>query len=96
LLRRDGSDHWLLAGSHLRYGGLGDRCAPAAHQNFQTLQEISYAHTPGALHDDRLMKQQRAPGTLVAAKAGTVTAMNLDAVDLAVHLLATAHAQGQL
>ncbi|HMR76562.1 MAG TPA: hypothetical protein PKD61_15675 [Polyangiaceae bacterium] len=99
LLNGRGSGAWLLVSSQLRYGGLGDRRAPAAHQNFQTLLAMLKQHAAQALHDARLMKQNRLASKLVVSSGtvpGTVTTTNSAEVDLAVQMLATAHTQGQL
>lgn len=99
LVHRQGHGHFLLAESRLRYGGLGERRGPAAHDNFRILIELLRERAPHALFDDRLLTQKRAAGSLSvsgAAKSRTIASSNAGETDLAVHLLAVAHLQAQL
>ncbi len=99
LLRRQGSGHLLLAESRLRYGGLGERRAPAAYENFRTLVALLRERAPDVLYDDRLLTQKRAAGSLSISGAGksrSLASSNAAETDLAVHLIAVAHLQGQL
>lgn len=99
MLHRQGQGHWLLTESRLRYGGLGPRRGPAAHDNFRALLDMLRRQVPGALYDDRLLTQKRAAGSLQmlgAAKARTLARSNAGETDLAAHLLAVGHVQQQL
>ncbi len=94
-----GGGHVLLRELRLRYGGLGARAGRTVAENFATLRAMLVEHTPGARFDDRLVRARRAAGALQVtgtSTSRTFTASNAGETDLAVHLLAVAHLQGQL
>ena len=99
VVRVDGRDPLLLRETRLRHQGLGERARPTVLENLALLVELLRARAPGALYDDRLLRRPRKATSLSVsgtATARTSASSNASDVDLAVHVLAVAHRQGQL
>ena len=90
LFGQPGAEPLLLTESGLRYTGLGDRMGPTKLANFATTVALLREHAPGAFYDERLLTQRR------RSSSDGATASNVDATDLAAHLLMLARLGGQL
>ena len=95
LYRKTGAGHFLLREGSLRYGGLGDGRAPTRTQNFKVLVDALRQRAPSALFDARLATSP--PRKALAPSAtGLPATSNVDATDLAAHLVTIARLQGQI
>ena len=98
LVRKDGRDPMFLRAGRLRHRGLGDRAGRTSLANFATLIAVLRERAPQALFDDRLVRQRRKVDlTSISGTATdrTAASSNASANDLAAHLIAVAHLQGQ-
>jgi len=99
LIRRTGRDPFLLREQQLRHQGLGPQVKPTSLENFTTLVALLQQRAPHALYDDRLVTHRRktAMTGLAGSTAEQVTSSsNASDTDLAAHLIAVAHLEGQL
>ncbi len=94
-----GPGPWVLREHQLRYDGLGELRGRTTAEGFRALMTELAARAPGALHDDRFVRQRRRdPDVRVDGNAlgGVTRRSTAGATDLAVHLLVLAHAQRML
>jgi hypothetical protein len=85
--------------SYVRYQGLGTALKPSTILNIGTLAETLRARVPHALYDARFMTQKRKVGLTSfggLTNERRVETSNAPENELAAHLLALAHEQGQL
>lgn len=95
---RSGSGHLLLREQRLRYAGLGERVGRTLLENFNATVELFRERACAARYDDRLVSQRRSESVVhsTGGESARVATTNAGETDLAAHLIAVAHLQGQL
>ncbi len=99
VFRNSGEGHVLLRERSLRYTGLGAQLGRTMAENFAMTVGRLRQLAPAAPHDDRMVSQRRKASDVRVAggsREQVVTASNAAEVDLAAHVLAVAHRQGQV
>ncbi len=99
LFRKSGRDPMLLREHQLEYRSLGPRLQPTTGQNFRTVMQLLTERAPHAVLDERLVSQKRRSSMTRAAAVGNVSrteSSNQAETDLAAHVIALAHLQGEV
>jgi hypothetical protein len=98
VFNRSGTDHVLLRENGLRYGGLGAQKASTRLENWKRTVDALRSRATGAVFDARLATtppRATTGGAAQAGEGGPVLASNVEACDLAAHLITIARLQGQ-
>ncbi len=99
IFRRSFTAPLLLEEHHLHYQSLGERMGRTRGENFGVTVDLLRSLAPGAFYDDRLVSgraRSSFAGLAGTATQAVVVTSNTNPTDLAAHLLAMAHLEGQL